>query len=191
MPKLNTATVLDSGLERWLFKTARKHYWRVASYLELEDLIGDGYLVYVECVQRYKDRVTERRHFMALFRTCYLNHITDLANKRSRDIMGVATDAESCGEDDEIESLLPPSLPDAELATLIQQAKGPVQLVLRLYYTDAGLERLREVPQEPRETINAYLCRVLFLDPKKYNLQELFTSFLAGRGMYYMRIRAA
>lgn len=208
MPKLNTATVLDSGLERWLFKTARKNFWRVASFYELEDLVGDGYLVYAECAQRYKDRVTERRHFMALFRTCYLNHITDLANKRSREVSEfvVGSYTRSSERDDylsnaareratdsyeEFEELLPPTLPDAELSTLIQQAKGPVQLVLRLYYTEAGLERLREVPQEPRETINAYLCRVLFLDPKKYNLQELFTSFLAGRGMYYMRIRAA
>lgn len=200
MPKINTAVTLDRGLELWLFKTARKNYWRVAAYYELEDLIGDGYLVYAECRQRYKERVNERRHFMALFRTCYLNHITDLANKRSRELSNgrhselpdaVAISNAEFQNPEQFGDLLPPTLPDAEIAVLLAQAQGPLQLVLKLFYTDSGIELLRECPQNPREPTNTYLCRILGLDSKKYDLYDLFRSFVRGYGPYYMRQRVA
>lgn len=205
MPKLNLATALDRGLELWLFKTARKNFWRVASYYEIEDLIADGYMVYAECRERYKDRVTERRHFAALFRTCFINHITDLANKRSRELNATVTEGEAprdavrveipaqpaSDKTEEFEDLIPPVLPEAEVAVLLQQAQGPVQLVLKLMYTDAGLNLLRENPQRPRESTNSYYCRVLGYDANEYNLIELFRSFIAGCGPYYMRRRSA
>jgi hypothetical protein len=198
VPRVNTAVVLDSGLEKWLYKTARKNYWRVAAYYELEDLVADGYLVYAECAQRYRDKVTEKRHFMALFRTCYLNHITDLANRRARDFRAQGSEltpdqmwvSESAFEESEqFGDLLPPTLPDAEIAVLLSQAQGPLQLVIKLFYTDAGIELLREVPQKPRESTNSYLCRLLGIDAKENDLYESFRSFVSGKGMYYLRRR--
>ena len=186
MPKINTATKLDKGLERWIFATARKNLWRVPEYYDIDDLIGDGYLIYAECRRRYRSRVTERRHFMALFQRCYGNHITDLAHKRSKNVTVLLDES----PDDNVtlfERLMPPVFPEAELSALLQEMRFPLNALVKLFYSDSGLALLHNLPQNPHENINTYLCRLLSLDHKKYNLPELFKSFLSGRGMYNMR----
>lgn len=91
---------LDDGVRGFIRKTALKEYWKMASWMNLEDLIQDGYFVYYKC--RNKFRVPERhereakyhsqdrdltlkeqkRLFMAFFSRAFYNHITTLANKR-------------------------------------------------------------------------------------------------------------
>ena len=75
---------LDAGMRGWIFRTARKHYWRVARWYDLDDVVQDGYLKYCECVKRFRAEgptpADDQRRFMAYFSTAFLNHITDLAN---------------------------------------------------------------------------------------------------------------
>lgn len=213
MPKINAAPCLDAIMERWLTSFARRNLWRVAVWYDIEDLIADGYMVFVQCRNKYW-YVTERKHFMALFQRCYFNHITDLANKHSRDSSGYLAEVQkedngttdgdrrfgqrwrqvqvtneadtSPDRGDGFDRLVPPDFPVADLSVLLSQAKGPVKAVLELFTTDAGLERLRSIPQGAHEHTNRYLCRLLGLDPKSHNLPELVRSFVSGQGMYWL-----
>lgn len=81
---------MDEGLERWLWRTAHRNHWRVAAWMSREDLIQDGYMCYMKCVDTYqrllrkrRPRKDDRRNFMALVRTTFERHITDLANQRT------------------------------------------------------------------------------------------------------------
>src|ERR1700723_269173 len=74
---------LDAGLKGWMVNTARKHYWKVASHYEFEDLIQDGYLCFAKCRAGFKyeggpDFGHNRKTFMAFFQMAFINHITDL-----------------------------------------------------------------------------------------------------------------
>jgi hypothetical protein len=75
---------LDAGLKGWIVNTAKRNYWRVASYYELDDLISDGYLAYAVCKARYSKKVQNKAHFMALFKRVYWSRIVDLASDRSK-----------------------------------------------------------------------------------------------------------
>lgn len=75
---------LDRGLKLYIAKTARKQFWRVARYYALDDLIQDGYLAYAICLERYGHKAENIRHFTSLVKTVYSNHITDLANARTK-----------------------------------------------------------------------------------------------------------
>lgn len=192
MPSLNSAACLDDIMERWITSYARRNLWRVASWYEIEDLIADGYLVFSQCRNKY-GYVTERRHFMSLFKRCYFNHIIDLSNVRSRDpVISPAKDVTThfSGNAYDLyptfERLLPSVLPTAELAVLIRQARNPVRAVLELFTTEAGLILVRSKPQGAHEHINRYLCRLLSLDPRTNNLQALTKSFLLGKGIYWL-----
>jgi len=74
---------LDKGMRGWLVTMARKNYWRVAAWMDLDDLIAEGFLAYAICRAKYDDRVANKRHFMALVQITFINQITDLANDRT------------------------------------------------------------------------------------------------------------
>jgi len=85
----NEHVYLDEGMKRWIYATARQNHWRVARWYDLEDLIQDGFLAYQKCYVKYarlvrkrKPTKEDRRNFMALVQTTYLNYIHDLAKKR-------------------------------------------------------------------------------------------------------------
>lgn len=128
---------------------------------------------------------------MALFRTCFQNHITDLANAKSRDCLAHAVDMEPDrdGRGSGTLDALIRVLPSAELATLLGEARYPLRGLIDLFFTDTGISVLRSSPRRHREPVNTYLCRLMGLNPNQYNLPELFGSFLKGSGMYNMRER--
>lgn len=81
---------LDEGMKRWIYRTARRHYWRVASWYDLDDLIQEGFLAYQKCQVKYarlarkrNPRPEDRRNFMALVMRAFENRIHDLASKRT------------------------------------------------------------------------------------------------------------
>lgn len=84
---------MDSGAVGWLLKTAEANYWRVDGFYLKSDLIQDGYICYLKVAERYKSK--SKAHLMALFKTTYINHITDLANARRKHAMCVTLDGDA------------------------------------------------------------------------------------------------
>lgn len=82
---------LDEGLRLWINKTAYNNLWRAPSWYTAADLIQDGMMCYCKCRNKYTENIRkicptledERRNFMALFQTAYINHIMTLAAKRA------------------------------------------------------------------------------------------------------------
>lgn len=179
MPKLSKASRLDEGLERWIHKTAAAQFWRVSGGYELEDLVQDGYLYWALCRERYR-HVTEKRHFMALFMTSYQNHITNLANARTK--RGHVDCAVPDVEPSVLARMIGVETEGATLATLLEHAPPVLKRAFGLFCTDAGRATLRQEFQRVngvRETTNQFLCRLLGVDPTTVNLPKLMKDYLA------------
>lgn len=74
---------MDQGTRGWLFAFAKTNEWRLASSYELDDLVQDGYLIFLKIKHRYP-HATKPAHLMALFKTSYTNHFIDLERMQRR-----------------------------------------------------------------------------------------------------------
>lgn len=168
--------MMDEGARLWLAKTVRKHYWRVSSFYDPDDLIQEGYEVYFYVRRRYP-AATEPRHIMALFKRVFMCRITDLANKRTRSVPEVhAEDLRSpTSEVATIFDLIPA---EADISAALVNFIGAPQYVLdalALFATPEGRARLRSKERHMprcgrravrRETLNDRLLSLLGLDPE-------------------------
>jgi len=178
---------LDQGMERWIYATAHRNYWRVPKWYDLQDLIQDGFMCYQKCVEAYgrltrkrRPQKDDRRNFMALVRTTYLRHITDLANWRT------ATPERTVGKlrdaADTVEAWLERHAPIEhayqDLSVLITSAPHDIKRLLQALTGDTGevLSYLKKPLTKPglfrRETTNEYLCRLAQNDPKRVDMAE-------------------
>lgn len=180
----------DEGMQGWILKTARKEYWRMASWYELEDLIQDGFLCYIKCRNAYTlkppkpgtqplntttPNKDQRRHFMSLVQTAYRNHIMTLASKFAG---GLEEPTPNTLEGDErgnnLEELLPPQPEEASLFLALANAPAELKDVIDRILKD-GLDggdylcsrlyrdgnRTRRMRHKVRETTAEYWERVL------------------------------
>lgn len=178
---------LDEGMRGWIISTAKKNYWRVAAYYDLDDLIQDGYLCYAKCHARYTHLTVKRhplkddkRRFMALVQAAFTNHITTLAWKRSRlPEQNFSATAHVLGVPDEgalLEDLLSPQQEQATVSLLLSTAPKEIKRLFELLVEDAvslgGYLRMRRQGQRSRqrETNNEYFCRLLGLNPAEIDL---------------------
>lgn len=83
---------LDDGMIGFINSFARKNHWRVASWLDLDDLVQDGWMKYYK-VRRHPNYAAlndktdptpdDRRQMMALVRTALTHHVHGLASRRT------------------------------------------------------------------------------------------------------------
>lgn len=73
---------MDLGARRWLVREAHKNAWRVPSYIDVDDLIQEGMLLYAKLKVRYP-KAKKPAHMMRLFQISYTNYLHDLARRRS------------------------------------------------------------------------------------------------------------
>lgn len=174
---------LDAGMRGFIVNTARRNFWKIASWYDLDDLIQDGMVCYYRCYRRYRFLTVRRhpsqndkRHFQSLVGRAFENHIISLAWKRSR--LPEVTAASITGLEDETssvwENLCPPQDEEATLSILLRQAPKEIKMLLDLLVNDAadGFWRVpgRKWVQRRRETTNEHFCRRLGLDPSKLDL---------------------
>lgn len=176
---------MDRGVERWIYLTARKNHWRVAAWYDISDLIQDGFMVYYRTLARYAcdvpgERRLEKtartqREIMALFKTCYTNHIHNLATRKTRQL---DFPAEFFPDDRESE--------DAALATFIAEAPPFIaKLIHSLLNADGELLRARPRRRRDgsRETTHERMCRLAGIRPSEaHAVASLLKAFLT-RGM--------
>lgn len=167
---------------QWLLRTVAKNYWRVCTYYEFEDLVQDGYMVFLLVKQKYEGRGFTDSHISNLFKRSFINHIHDLSNKRTRQAFEVP-EIVTNEDDDEVTRTVPG---DPELQTIgLMIAKAPreIRAVLDILVSDAGRKRLRapfrHSPTGSRETMNDRLCRLAGVDPST-NLVDQFTSYFSA-----------
>lgn len=116
-------------IEGFVVNYITKHYWRVARTIPREDLMQEAHVVFLRCKRKYTN-ATEAKHFMALFRTAWLNHFTDLANEDTKERVVYSSTPEDGGiELDRVGELRN----DGELAVRLRQAPAEVRLVLQLF----------------------------------------------------------
>jgi hypothetical protein len=194
---------LDRGLRGWIVNTSRAQHWRVSSWYSLEDLEQDGYLCYAKCWHHYRTLFDvpeptpdQRRHFMALVKTAYVNHIATLSTKfpvRCGEIavsqLDLPLDEKLLpreASEDLLDRLLPPEAEQASV--LCALAKLPVELadvVERLLQDgfDGGKYLRRKInngtgrtKHKVRETTAEYWERVL----GQPNVPEKLAAYLMG-----------
>jgi hypothetical protein len=191
---------LDDGMRGHLFNMSRKNLWRLTGY-ELEDLLQEGYLCYYKCRHRYVGQPPQkkpngkmrrglpaqnpdkaaRKHFMAIVKMAFRNHIYSLASKQAMCVRETLV-ADLLRDDQPEVKLwdhLIPSEPElATTTTLLNTAPREVLQLLGLLLSDAldGYRRLtrRDATtgkwrRGPRETTNQRYCRLLGL-PSNYDI---------------------
>lgn len=119
-------------IEGWVVNHVHKNFWRVERTTERADLMQDAYVVFLRLQARYTE-VTEPKHFMALYKSAWSNHFTDLANAdtearvltqlKTRTSEGEEIDLELQGDTDN----------DGALSTMLRQAPREVTMVLNLF----------------------------------------------------------
>lgn len=173
--------MMDEGARRWLLKAARKNYWRVSSWYDLDDLIQEGYFAYYYTVRRYP-KVKHPPHRMALFKLVFNSVICNLANARTRSISEVQFSAlergTPGGASDEIAAAFidgvaaDPSIIEALPA--LARAPEYVRRAVALFADGASRKALRAPYKatrgKPRETLNERICRLVGCDPREVDI---------------------
>jgi DNA-directed RNA polymerase specialized sigma24 family protein len=189
---------MDQGARRWLHKTARQHYWRVASYIDLDDLVQDGYLTWHRVVTKYAD-VESRAQLMALFKRVYNMHLHDLANSRSRSVPEVLhcdMVADGVGEDATWEKLVavfdtdflfyaeaPKPIRDLLAAVLSDRGVNKLRAEQRVRVDEPAPDRIRVKRRDnvgPRLSLNDRLCALMGCDPALVDLKTTLRNYLTG-----------
>lgn len=72
----------EGVIEGWTLKFSARNIWRLIPHHDIEDLRQDGYFIFRMCIAKYP-KVTEPKHFLSLYRTCFTNHVHDLSKVRT------------------------------------------------------------------------------------------------------------
>lgn len=67
----------DGPIKGYLVNQMQRGMWRVAATMTDDDYLQDGYEVFARCARKYPD--VEPKHFMALFKTAWYNHMADVS----------------------------------------------------------------------------------------------------------------
>ena len=126
-------------IEGYVTNFLRKHYWKVAAGMELEDAMQEARLVFLRCASKYGLTDTPQ-HFMALFKTAWHNHYIDLArgdsDARAVISYGYERDITSSVDDALLDLLdmIPACLDnDGYLNALLREAPNDVATILSFF----------------------------------------------------------
>lgn len=176
---------LDDGGRRWLLKTARSNYWRVAHFMDFDDLVQDGFWQWCRIASKYS-HINHMPHLMSLFKITFINHLNSVTKKNSRvrleffDDLAPALDGESVG--DHSKFLTSDDYDTARFIERMSMAPDPVRSLLNVLLSSDELTPLKGCPRQRlsgvRETTNERLCRLIGIDPTQFDLHKALYSFL-------------
>lgn len=115
------------AVEGYVVNFLTRNYWRVQGSMDRDDVMQESYWVYLRVARKYPD--VESKHLMALFKTAWGNHFTDLAlgNTEKMKEETILDDPSSTTEVvGEVENT-------GFLSILVQQAPSEVKQVLSLF----------------------------------------------------------
>ena len=160
--------LMDQGARNWLHKYARRQYWRVAAWIDYDDLIQDGYIEYLEVLRRYP-QATEPSHKMRLFQLCFRSKIEDLVRANTKQVDDARSDIVDLNDN---ASMIIPDF--STLHALLIKAPAEIKAALALLADDKAREELQKpfvkYDNGRRETLNERICRLVGIDCKKHDL---------------------
>jgi DNA-directed RNA polymerase specialized sigma24 family protein len=122
-------------VEGYVVNFLHKNLWRVSRTHDFDDAMHEAYLVFLRTASKYPDLDTPQ-HFMALFKTSWMNEFHDLSTKAT-EARRLVTEALFGGEDSDGEEYRRDVIGDLDndgsLAVMVRQAPKEVLLVLNLF----------------------------------------------------------
>lgn len=123
-------------IEGYVVNFLAKNYWRVQRSIPRDDCMQEAIVVYLRCKRKYPD--VEDKHFMALFKTAWGNHFTDLSNSDTSRRAEVSESdrlefQQRAGGMDELAEHVGDLENDGYLSTMIRQAPREIAMVLSLF----------------------------------------------------------
>lgn len=174
---------VDPAIIGWIVKYANQEYSKVKSFMDLEDLIHEGF----DCLYDAKIRYPERspKHFFATVKTMFRRHIPYLLNRNAHlPVTAILDMVEDQNEQDFADKIM--GTDEFQLIrTLIAEAPQAIKPILEAFISDKNdvIELLAKPYSKrmdgSRETTNERLCRWLGLDPKRNDIPGELRAFLA------------
>lgn len=148
---------IELDIVKWIKKYSSKNYYRIPTWMDLDDLIQEGYEVVAKCRRRYGNKL-EHKHFKSLVMVSFSNRITDLSNYKTRVL------------EDTVEELPVNAGVPAEgfFAASLALAPKTVKAVLNLFTDGKVLEAMRK----QATLTNEFVCEMLDTDPTQMDLLE-------------------
>jgi len=175
---------LPIAITGWIHNHARKNYWRVAAYYEMDDLIADGLMCAYKVRDRYETgrKILDDKHFMALVKTTFCNHIGDLLRRR-RAVNDSSIHLADMAEDETaaLDLLSSSDLGEAEFSTMLNDMPEHLRRVVELYLRcpEKIRQRMRERLRD-RETMPERLKRLANF-PEELDFETELRSFIWRR----------
>lgn len=162
---------MDSVTSRWLVAYSARNYWRVAPYIDFEDLLQDGQLVFWRVRRKYLGRRSSA-HLINTFKASFINHMHDLASARTHSPIEVQVDVLPQPIEQETQTLL----------AAIAMAPFHIREAIKVFTSEEGLALLRRPYRlrgdGSRETLNERLCKIAGFDAKRIDLAGSLKQFL-------------
>lgn len=163
----------------------RRNLWRVRPLYDIEDLMGEAYIVFLRIVRKYP-RVIDPPHFMSLFLSSWSRVLHSMASRRTKSASGhVVPVPRSRGADgEELDPLdlaattIPSWQQDEIFRARVAEAPAPVQALIEGLDRPGRPRRCARRANGTRETTNAYLCRIAKVDPEATDLRGELNRFL-------------
>ena len=117
----------EGPVEGYVVNFLMANLWKIERTCPREDAMQEAYCIFLRCKRKYD--VKEAKHFMALFKTAWYHHFTDLANLDTKHRAEVRMPVDVEGETVE---LVGETDNDGMLAIMIREAPREVSMVLTL-----------------------------------------------------------
>ena len=154
---------MDEGAKKWMIGYARRNYWRVATWMDLDDLIQDGYYAWVEVCWRYPAIIDQPAQIMSMFKLCFADKITDLSRGKTKQQDDARSDIVDVFDGPEM------AVDPSNFNLLLAKAPKVVKDTIELLTSDRMKDELNKPYERDangrRETLNQRICRLLNLDP--------------------------
>ncbi len=161
--------VLPKPVIGWIYNHARKNYWRMASYYELDDLIQDGLMCAYKCLDRYGTDL-DPPHFMKLVQRSFHNYIGELlrSSRIVNDNTNISDLNSKYSETTILDKISTPEEGEQELNILISELPETLRKVVELYINNPEkVRKLRSRLNGRDETLSDRLFKLTGFDRRR------------------------
>lgn len=160
-------------LEGFTVNHLHKNKWRLKGVIEKSEVLKDAYMIYLECLDRYGDKVDNSKWFFSLYRTCYINYFHSVSTYATF-LDGLSPLDFITNEDPNLISYIGVTHNLGELMCKISQAPPDIRKIIDfvLDTTTSGkeFESLWKEQGKKKAYGNEYICRALGYNHRKIDV---------------------
>lgn len=169
-------------VEGFVVNFLKKNFWRIQRSHEYEDALQEAALVFYETEKRYHESVDNDAWMMSLFKVSWINRFNDLAQaehtRKKGPCMSELTDDDSTflntmlAADPTYAAVLLREVPEGvrQVLSIFAQAPAELQALAAAAWLAQGHNKVDG---------NAYLCRLVGMDPVKVNVVEMVSQYFS------------